>query len=301
MLMEAVVINLVLVAALTSGVSPVTDGTVLFLENSNKLVSGATDSSVTHVAMVLLVSAEPWVYEATPAKVRRLPLPEYMKEVTRLNERRKKPMRVFAVQPRRAYSKKEVEGMRKHLEAQLGRRYSVRGYVRDEPAEGVHCSELASITLNHSGRFRFTECHQITPARLANLLTAGYAKPMELTTPAPAKRSWCQRTSECWGDFVSWCGWACVRDLDALSLRLTSGSCSHLTSRRPCRIAPPGWRRGSGTERAARFAACGFPLRRRSTSRSWRRFFSCMTWFAWRRRARRCRTSIWPRWLRCRS
>src|SRR5262245_56318638 len=64
------------------------DGTLLFLENCNSIVQRTTHGEIAHVALVFHDGIESWVYEATPAKVRRVKLDDYFVELAQLNKRR---------------------------------------------------------------------------------------------------------------------------------------------------------------------------------------------------------------------
>ena len=58
--------------------------------------------------MLLHDSKSPMVYEATPGKVRRFSLAVYLRDISELNQRRRTPMKVYALVPRRHYSKHDV-------------------------------------------------------------------------------------------------------------------------------------------------------------------------------------------------
>ena len=86
--------------------------------------------------------------------------------------------------------------MRSLLEQQLGKPYSVKDYVRDKPSDGVHCAELASTTLNASGRFKFEDCYRIHPAALYAAVDSGYAPALEVAiTNSAVPESWAVRAS----------------------------------------------------------------------------------------------------------
>lgn len=217
--------GLICAAMLASSASPAPlpwrDGSVLVLQDSNSVVSAVTDSRITHVAIVFQdgppkqqrsgkSAAASWtVYEATPGKVRKLRLAEYLREIAVLNERRSTPMTVYALTPRFAYKEVDLKRMKSLARKSLGQRYSVKGYVRGKPADGVHCSEFACKVLSESARHSFREPHQVTPIRLRNALAYSHRRPVLLKLPQRPAASWCRQTSECWSDFWQWCGWAC--------------------------------------------------------------------------------------------
>src|SRR4030095_4695139 len=64
------------------------DGALVFLENCNSVVEYSTRGKIGHVALAFSNGQETWIYEATPAKVRRVKSVEYYAELARLNQRR---------------------------------------------------------------------------------------------------------------------------------------------------------------------------------------------------------------------
>ena len=188
------------------------DGTLLFLENCSSVVERATKGEIAHVALVFRDGGEAWVYEATPAKVRRVTVNEYLSDLARLNNRRDEEGRigVIALEPRTAYEPDELAKMRAFLDAQIGRRYSVKNYVRGKPYDGIHCAELASSTLNASGRYAFEECHKINPQALYAAVTPTHAAGERLAMPSvEVKEPWRTRAQRRWSGWMTWCGWSC--------------------------------------------------------------------------------------------
>ena len=198
-----------LVALLTCGSGGLEDGTLLALHNSNKVVSRYTGSDVNHIAMIINVSGSPWVYEATPAEVRRVPLSTYYREIGELNARRHQPMQVWVHRPRRVYAPAQIACMKAFLNGQVGRRYSVKNYVRNRSSDGIHCAELAATTLTWSGRFEFEDPYQENPASLMVKVSEWYRPPVlaSIRRPKP-EGSWCSRSWQSWAGFFSWCNWA---------------------------------------------------------------------------------------------
>jgi len=199
-------------AALAAPASSLPDGTLLFLENCNSVVEYTTRGEVAHVALVFHEADEAWIYEATPGKVRRLKVDEYFVELARLNRRRDDDdrIRVLAARPKTAYTADEVAKMRSYLDAQLGRRYSVKNYVRGKPYDGIHCAELASSTLNHSGRYAFQDCHKLNPQTLYAAVLPTHASPEEIAIPPlESPEPWSARLSRRWAGWFTWCRWSC--------------------------------------------------------------------------------------------
>ncbi len=188
------------------------DGTLIFLENCDSVVELTTRGQIGHVALVFHEGETAWVYEAAPGKVRRVVWDEYYAELSRLNKRRDEDdaIRVWSLQPRVAYTSDESGKMRAFLDTQLGRRYSVKNYVRSKPYDGIHCAELASTTLNQSGRYSFEQNYRIHPQAFYNAVLATHAKPVEIAIPPPTvKEAWTLGAGRRWSEWWSWCGWSC--------------------------------------------------------------------------------------------
>jgi len=186
-------------------------GTLLFLENCNSVVETTTRGRIGHVAIVLPEAGVSWVYEATPAKVRRLTVAAYYDELGRLNQRRDQDeaIRLWALAPLAPYEPRELEAMQAFLDEQLGRRYSVKNYVRGKSYDGIHCAELASRALNASGRFAFEDCHRISPQALYTAVVPSHAAARRIDVPPPAaKEPWCQRAQRRTAEYFAWCGWS---------------------------------------------------------------------------------------------
>lgn len=205
--------SILLWATLSLSASPLDDGTLLFLENCNSVVEFSTKGKIGHVALVFSDPDACWVYEATPGEVRRVTLDVYYAELARINRRRDADdqIRVWAFRPTPAYSSNEVGAMRTALDEQLGRRYSLRNYVRRKPGDGIHCAELTSLVLNASGRFAIENGAKVHPSALYSAieLSEHYGPAGEITLAEPAKESWCLRAQRRTAEWFTWCGWSC--------------------------------------------------------------------------------------------
>jgi hypothetical protein len=191
---------------------PLEDGSLLFLENCSSVVQRATHGSVGHVAVVMNEQGGAFVYEAIPGGVRKLKLDDYYAELARLNARKneEKQIKAYLVRPYKPFSETEREAMRHYLDEQIGRRYSVKSYVRGQEGAGVHCAELASHTLNESGRYQWEYCQSISPSELEELVDPSYHDRIVIGLPAPpAEESWCQRAQRRWDRVRTWCLWSC--------------------------------------------------------------------------------------------
>jgi hypothetical protein len=201
---------LILVSFATAA-EPLEDGTLLFLENCSSVVQRSTNSSVAHVAIVMHEENEPWIYEAIPGRVRRLQADDYYAELARLNARKNEEQRIraFALRPEKPFTATERQAMRHYLDQQIGRPYSVMGYVRGKEAAGIHCAELASRTLNASGRYQWVHCFSINPSHLQQLIDLTYQDPATIDLPSLDEETWCQRSQRHWDRFCIWCAWSC--------------------------------------------------------------------------------------------
>jgi hypothetical protein len=204
--------TLFLLATLACSASPWDDGTLLFLENANSVVKVATGGKIGHVAIIMHEGSQPWIYEATPARVRRVTPATYYEELARINAKRDddQKIRMLAVAPEQPYTDAESKAMREFLSSQMGRRYSVINYVKNQEGDGIHCAELAASCLSASGRHSFGEPRSIHPSRFYDLVQPTHKSPTLVEFPAAAaKETWCQRADRRWGEIWRWSCWGC--------------------------------------------------------------------------------------------
>ena len=207
--------GILLAVAVLGASAPIENGAILMLQNSNKVVSGFTDSDITHLAIILRAEGRTWVYEATPAKVRRVLLKQYYSEISLLNRDRQPATRVWLKRPRRAFSDDEEARLRNYLNSQLGRRYSIRGYVRDDAGDGIHCAALTAEAMQRTGRVAFSEPQRENPSTVMLRLREHY-RPSEYVVipPAPPSRKpLCVRVWHSFQGFRLWCGWSLYESL----------------------------------------------------------------------------------------
>lgn len=199
-----------LLAIMIATVAAIPDGSILVLQNSNKPVATVTGSDVTHVAIVFRQDGTEWVYEATPAKARRIPLAEYRRELSKSSVDGTRLPGVSVREPNYPYSELQIERMRQHAASQLGRRYSIKGYVRGEEFDGIHCAHLVAGTLAASGRHQFKEAYAMSPGELMATISPTYQSPVSLPSVlSPAESSWCEQSWATWFGYGNWCRWAC--------------------------------------------------------------------------------------------
>lgn len=208
--------NTILLAAVLLGGSPVdvnkpADGSLLFSQNSKKVVEEWTDSAFTHVAIVVNLAGEPWVYEAAPPKVRRVRLTTYYREIGLENKKRDDDkIRLWLLPPDKPYSEAQANDVREFLKSQNSRRYSVRNYVRNKPGDGIHCAELVGNVLTRAGKLPLEATYALNPTTLLQAVVPEYSQAYEvfITVEEKKKKSWCQRSQEWWASAFRWCGWA---------------------------------------------------------------------------------------------
>ena len=168
-------------------------GTLLFSQGDCLAVRVYSQSSYTHVAIVVKQADECWVYDAMPGPgVRRTPLAQYLYELT--------PGKVEVFQPQRPIEGPSAVLMQRYLESQLGRPYQVRQHLTGCACVGVHCSEYVTEALMAAEQITARQPARVTPGSLLEGVVEGrvYAldRACELTTaPAevPEDEGWCGR------------------------------------------------------------------------------------------------------------
>lgn len=133
------------------------EGSAVFMENTvpwplDKIVEKATGSPLAHVAVLLNCGGEPYIYEAFPPRVRKMPYREYVDEVLPKWEkqfwtRRLGGLNVFWWQPSKPLEQWRLIGMRAKAEELLGTPYNMLGtwfFDWDGP-KIMHCSKYGGI------------------------------------------------------------------------------------------------------------------------------------------------------------
>lgn len=160
------------------------DGSLIVLRDSNLLVRGYTQSSWTHVAMILQDDGQPWVFEAAPGYVRKVPLVDFLSKAGRPGSPGTAyAPRVYYLSPRKPYSAVEILAMREFALRQIGRRYSVKGILRGQSVEGMSCAQFVAATLQQTGRIRFAHTFNQTPSSVLQHTRELYAgmRPVRMT------------------------------------------------------------------------------------------------------------------------
>lgn len=156
----------------------VADGSIVYVWNGNAVVQRYTHSKITHVGMVINIEGEPWFYEAELPKVRKMKLSEYVEKIASENvdQANGDKLGLFVMQPKVPYADSEIKLIHSHLDTQIGRRYSLRGYVHEKRmTSGIHCSALVADALNRSGRYKFQNTDSINPCALVLSVKKSYS------------------------------------------------------------------------------------------------------------------------------
>lgn len=188
------------------------DGTLLFVENGQNLVECYTKSSYSHVAIVI----DGQVYQAEPPRIRKEPVLDWFTNIAKYNEGSGSPALVVVMAPDKPYSKEEIAKMREFLESQVGRRYSIRGYLRKVPGDGIHCAEMCSGALEASGRFDFSEENfKYSPGHVHDLLSGyhQFGNKLYVRMKEEHRRSLSLRWKDWWKHKGTMCGWSCVETM----------------------------------------------------------------------------------------
>ena len=157
------------------------DGSVFFWQGGLLVepIFKHTDSDLTHAAIVLYDGKEPFVYEAVPPRVHKVPLAEYHKLMEEKLREARRPMYWFVMQPMDVYTPKQLAAMKVHAESQLGRPYMLRGWWKGHEVRGIFCSQLVGDTIAKSGKIEAGGIHE-SPGSLHDKLLPFY---WELSTP----------------------------------------------------------------------------------------------------------------------
>jgi hypothetical protein len=129
------------------------DGTVVFWKGGLlvKPILKHIDSELTHAAIVLYNGPDPYVYEAVPPRVHKVPLAEYRRQMQEKVRESRRPMAWYIMQPMDRYTPSQLAAMKRHAESQLGRPYMLRGWWKGHEVRGIFCSQLVGDIIAKSG------------------------------------------------------------------------------------------------------------------------------------------------------
>jgi len=157
------------------------DGSVFFWQGGLlvKPILNHTDSDLTHAAIVLYNGKEPFVYEAVPPRVHKVPLGEYRRHMEEKLREARRPMHWYVMQPMSVYTFNQLAAMKAHAESQLGRPYMLRGWWKGHEVRGIFCSQLVGDIIAKSGKIEAGGIHE-SPGSLHDKLLPFY---WELSKP----------------------------------------------------------------------------------------------------------------------
>ena len=149
-----------LISGSLSAEEKIRNGSLIFLKNSNRWVQSYTKSEITHVAIVINIDGESWVYEACKPRVRKTKLEDYYEEIREIKEDKKK-LEFWICKPEKEFTKPEMENMKLYLDSQLKRKYSINSFIAGKPQKGIHCAEMVINALAYTGRaFSNNSCEE---------------------------------------------------------------------------------------------------------------------------------------------
>ena len=126
------------------------DESLIFLENGSKIVQRESDSTITHVGIILKRDNDYFVYEADKPEVKKTLLEDYINKIDDYNKRKneKRKLSVWIKYTNTKLPSDKRIQLENYLEKQIGRKYSIQSYVYGLPATGIHCSEYIGNSLN---------------------------------------------------------------------------------------------------------------------------------------------------------
>ena len=130
-------------------------GSTIFIENGNysRSVQMVTGSNLSHCAIIFKEGKQSWVYEAAQPNVQRHTLEWYFDWIKK-TQKEKPSMQYFLLQPKKEFTQEELKKMFQYANSQVGRPYMAKGYWRNQPVTGTHCSQFVSEVLSQSERWQ---------------------------------------------------------------------------------------------------------------------------------------------------
>ena len=168
-------------------------GSLLFSQGDCLAVKAYTGSRFTHVAAVVIVDQDVWVYDSmNGAGVRRLRLDEFLFTQS--------PDELLIVHPIRELTSEEQADFQTALDDELGRPYSVSHFITGNQCEGLHCGEYVTTALIEIDWLRAENPARVSPASLLEGVTehdiystGPVLKIPQALVPIPEKEHWCAR------------------------------------------------------------------------------------------------------------
>ena len=184
------------------------DGAIVLLRDSNAIVTHITQSRWTHMGIVFKEQGQLWVFEASPGRVRKVSLSEFTRDAYARRLGYNSRSVVYIMPPRTPFADAELAAMRSFAHRQVGRRYSIKGILRDRPVEGTNCAQFVAATLQQSGRIRFPHTFDQTPEKVLDRSKHLYAELFRVTAPANhSDHPWLDATGRTFQDTREWLKW----------------------------------------------------------------------------------------------
>jgi len=117
-------------------------GSLIFIEGGNVIVQEFTNSSITHVGIIIKENNDYYVYEAIRPKVRKVLLNDYLKSI--------KDERIWIAKLKSNYHV-DYEKMKSYLDSQLNKKYAIKNYKKEKvDNKTIFCSQLVVECYNNS-------------------------------------------------------------------------------------------------------------------------------------------------------
>ena len=165
--------------SISCGAEAPENGALIYTENGSCLVSTYTNSTYSHVAIVLYEQGEPVVFEAKPGGVTKSTYERYLKAATAAKLTDGKPVSLWLMNPRHAYTNQESSKMLDLANQRIGTPYSVIPTITGRNQTTLQCAQYVSTILQTTPRFWFKAPKYQTPATLLKIVKPGY-HPMSL-------------------------------------------------------------------------------------------------------------------------
>lgn len=117
-------------------------GSLIFTEGGNVIVQEFTNSSITHVGIIIKENNDYYVYEAVRPKVRKILLNDYLKSI--------KDERIWIAKVKSNFNI-DHEKMKSYLDSQLNKKYAIKNYQKKKVDDKtIFCSQLVVECYNQS-------------------------------------------------------------------------------------------------------------------------------------------------------
>ena len=172
------------VASIVSAAELPANGALIYTENGSCLVSTYTNSTYSHVAIVLYERGNAVVFEAKPGGVTKSTYQQYLKTAATAKLNDGNPVTLWLMNPKHAYNKQDLTSMLDAANQAIGTPYSVIPTITGRSQSTLQCAQYVSSILQTTPRFWFKSPKYQTPATLLNIAKPGY-HPMSLLQRSP--------------------------------------------------------------------------------------------------------------------